>query len=98
MRNKNTKNYDIEFKQSSAKLALESDKPISETASNLGINPNTLHGWIKKHGNPPKKPAPTTEIAILQQELLQLRKENSRLKQERDILKKAAAYFANEAS
>jgi transposase len=48
MRNKNAINYDLEFKQSSAKLALESEQSISETARNLGINPNTLHGWIKK--------------------------------------------------
>lgn len=100
MRNKNAKNYDLEFKQSSAKLAIESDKPISETARDLGINPNTLHGWIKKHGNDNhrKKPVATTQIELLQQELLQSKKEISRLKQERDILKKAAAYFANEAS
>jgi transposase len=100
MRNKNTKNYDLEFKQSSAKLAIQSDQPISETARNLGVNPNTLHGWIKKHGNNShrKKPVATTQIELLQQELLQSKKEISRLKQERDILKKAAAYFANEAS
>ena len=100
MRNKNTKNYDLEFKQSSAKLAIESDKPISETARNLGVNPNTLHGWIKKHGNDNhrKKPVATTQMELLQQELLQSKKEIARLKQERDILKKAAAYFANEAS
>ena len=98
MRNKNTTNYDLEFKQSSAKLAIESDKSISETARNLGINPNTLHGWIKKYCTAREKPIATTDTEKLQQELLQLRRENSRLKQERDILKKAAAFFANETS
>lgn len=98
MRKKNVKNYDLDFKQSSAKLAIESNQPIAETARSLGINENTLYGWIKKHGNSPEKAVGASEIEKLQQELVQLKKENSRLKQERDILKKAAAYFANETS
>ena len=96
MRNKNIKNYDLEFKQASAKLALESKQSVAETARSLGINENTLHGWIKKHGNPPNKSIASSNIEKLHQELVQLKKENNRLKQERDILKKAAAYFANE--
>lgn len=98
MRKKNIKNYDLEFKQASAKLAIESEQSVAETARSLGINENTLHGWIKKHGNPLKKPLASSDIEKLHQELAQLRKENNRLKQERDILKKAAAYFANETS
>ena len=86
--------YTLEFKQSSAKLAVESDQPTSQTAKNLGVNETTLYGWVVKYGNMPKKIIkPTTED---QQELQRLRKENARLKQERDILKKAAAYFASE--
>jgi transposase len=41
--------YAEEFKQSSAKLANESEKPITETAKDLGINKTTLHGWVKKY-------------------------------------------------
>lgn len=97
MSKKRNKVYDLEFKQSSAKLALESERPISETARALGINENTLHGWVKKYVHLHKKSASTgSESEKLQQEVSQLRKENTRLKMERDILKKAAAYFANE--
>lgn len=86
--------YSLEFKQSSAKLAAESDQPIAQTAKELGINPNTLYCWVGKYAKKsPKKSGPDDE---LQQELRRLQKENARLKQERDILKKASAYFASE--
>lgn len=96
MRSKNAKNYDIDFKQSSAKLAVESDRSISETAKALGVNESTLHGWIKKYGDGAKKSPCNSNIKQLEQENVLLRKENARLKQERDILKKATAYFAGE--
>lgn len=89
-----TKTYTLEFKQSSAKLAAESDQPIFQTAKDLGINETTLYGWVSKYH--PKKSKPVAENIVQNQELQRLRKENLRLKQERDILKKAAAYFASE--
>jgi len=94
MTNRKPSNYSLEFKQSSAKLAAESDQPIVQTARELGINPNTLYCWVDKYTTKPeKKAAPDGD---LQAELKLLKRENARLKQERDILKKAAAYFANE--
>jgi transposase len=86
--------YTLEFKKSSAKLAVESDQPIAKTAKNLGVNETTLYGWVAKYESMPKKQIkPISNDKI---ELQRLRKENARLKQERDILKKAAAYFASE--
>jgi len=87
-------NYNLDFKQSAVKLALESDKSISQIAEELGVKSTTLHGWIKKHA--PNKNAFSHENTALHEELKRLKKENLRLKQERDILKKAAAYFASE--
>jgi len=94
MSKRQVKNYTEEFKQSSAKLAANSDKPVTHTARELGISEATLHGWVNKYY---PKPASTqaTEPDLLA-ELKQLKKENARLKVERDILKKAAAYFASE--
>ena len=47
---KNQKNnYPLEFKISPAQLAVESDQPIAKTARDLGVNHNTLHGWIEKY-------------------------------------------------
>lgn len=96
MNEKKVKGYPLEFKQSSAKLASSSEQSISQTAKDLGINVNTLYGWVVKYCSKPldKK----ASLSDLDEEVKRLRKENSRLKQERDILKKAAAYFANEIS
>ena len=89
--------YTAEFKESAVKLAIESDQPISRTAEELGVNKNTLHTWISKYHGPQKHRAGQVEEAHLYDELKRLRKENKRLAEERDILKKAAAYFAKES-
>jgi transposase len=49
MSDKNAKIYAPEFKESSAKLALESKSTIAKTARELGVNVNTLHTWIHKY-------------------------------------------------
>jgi len=94
MKKRKTNTYTLEFKQSSAKLASESDQPISQTAKDLGVNETTLYGWVTKF-NPNQQSKPGDKDA-LNEENKSLRRENARLKQERDILKKAAAYFARE--
>jgi transposase len=88
--------YTLEFKQSSAKLAAESDQPIAQTAKDLGIKETTLYGWVSKYTPKPKPGIKAKDEA--EQELKQLRKEYARLKQERDILKKAMAYLAAETA
>jgi transposase-like protein len=95
MTKRSNKAYSLEFKISSAKLAADSDQPISQTAKELGINETTLYGWVSKYCS--KEQTKTEKKDQLTEELKQLRRENARLKQERDILKKAAAYFASEA-
>ena len=94
MTKKKSPTYTLEFKKSSVKLAVESDQPITQTAKELGVNTNTLYYWISKYTKPPGKKAESE--GNMETELLRLKKENARLKQERDILKKAAAYFAGE--
>lgn len=84
--------YTAEFRASAVKLALETDQPITQTARELGVNPNTLHTWIGIHRN--KSGIPVKSEDDQHGEMKRLRKENKRLKEERDILKKAAAYFA----
>ena len=94
MSKKSPKSYTEEFKQSSAQLASTSEQSVSQTARDLGINANTLHGWVKHYY--PKKVPVIGASSDFEKENKKLRKENSRLRQERDILKKATAYFANE--
>jgi transposase len=86
-----------EFKQEAIRLATTSSQPIAKTARDLGIKEATLYHWISVAKN--------NSITILNdqnnqvnliEELNRLRKENARLKEEREILKKAAAFFAKE--
>lgn len=88
--------YSEEFKKSSAKLAAEAQQAISKTATDLGINVSTLHGWVNKYYPQATSTSPVTADPNLLEEIKRLEKELLRVKQERDILKKATAYFARE--
>jgi transposase len=91
------KPYPSEFKESAVKLAIESNNPIAQTARELGINVNTIHTWIRQYSKP-KNTTSTQEREMNYHfdEVKQLKKELVKVTQERDLLKKAAAYFAKE--
>lgn len=88
------KKYTQEFKEEAVKLITEQGYQATEAARNLGVNVSVLRRW--------KNEIEGTESggadAALKSELKSLRKEVKRLKMEREILKKAAAFFANEMS
>lgn len=96
MEQKKNSKYTEEFKKSSAKLAMESEESVTQIARNLGVNENTLHGWIGKYYRKKETKADVEHLNDSAKEIKRLQKENARLRQERDILKKAAAYFASE--
>lgn len=96
MSKENPNTYTAEFRASAVKLANESDKPISQVAKDLGINVNTLHTWISKYSRPKESNKAVRTDEHLYDELKRLKKEVARLTEERDLLKKAAAYFAKE--
>ena len=83
-----------EFKMSAVQLVNHQGYTIPAAAKSLGIGPHCLRGWLAKFGAEAGA-APTGDGAV-QAELQRLRKENARLTMERDILKKAAAFFAKE--
>ena len=87
--------YPAEFKERAVKLAIESEQPIAQTARDLGVNENTLYTWIGKYHRAARQEQQTQDEHIYE-EVKRLRKENARLKEARDILKKAAAYFAQQ--
>lgn len=88
--------YTAEFRESSVKLAIESDNPVAQTAREIGVNENTLHTWISKYSRPVDNIKAVRTDEHLYEELKRLKKEVARLTEERDLLKKAAAYFAKE--
>ena len=87
--------YPAEFKERAVKLAVESEQPIAQTARDLGVNENTLHTWIGKYHRTERQEKEVNDVHLSEERKRQ-RKENARLKEERDILKKAAAYFAQQ--
>ena len=93
------KQYTKEFKLDAIRLVTEQGYKCAEAARNLGINANMLGRWIQEYRQSEDEAfrgngKPTAE----QEELRRLRDENRRLKLEREILKKAAAFFAKESS
>jgi transposase len=93
--------YPPEFREQAVELVKASDKTVAEVARDLGINDTTLGNWVKadraEHGVPDATgllPLTAAERA----ELTRLRREVSKLKMEREILKKAAAFFVTEST
>ena len=93
MSNNQKNKYPLEFKISSAQLAVDSDQPISQTARDLGINHNTLHNWIAKYSDLDQinQKNMSNNKAVYFEENKRLKKELAMVKQERDLLKKAVA-------
>ena len=90
--------YTKEYKREAVRRLEQGDKPISELALELGVSRNRLYKWqeaLRKNGEqafrgPGRKPLEQSD------EVTRLRKELEQVKLERDILKKAAAYFAKD--
>ena len=93
MAKKKRRNYTKEFKEEAVRLITEEGYSYAEAGRNLGVNPNLLSRWKLEFEGVEVDPG---SAAAMQAELKRLRKENKRLKLEREILKKAAAFFAKE--
>jgi transposase len=91
--------YSKEFKQEAIRLLNEGDKPASEIAMQLGVKRTLLYRWrdeLNKKGEKAFSNRPGRPTLEEESELTRLRRENRELKEDRDILKKAAAYFARD--
>ncbi len=91
--------YTREFREEAVKLVMEQKLSLPEAARRLSLPPSTLANWIKQFEagrlrEIGKTYRPLTEIEM---DLVRTKKELSEVKMERDILKKAAAYFARES-
>lgn len=85
------KRYTEEFKAEAVKQVTERGHPVAEVASRLGVTTHSLYQWIKKYSvSVPERQAAQGQEA----EIRKLKAELKRVTEERDILKKAAAYFA----
>ena len=92
------KKYSREFKLEAVNLVRDRGVSIVQAARDLEVNHNILRRWLKEVDADPKHAFPGLgQMKPEQLEIDRLRKEVARLKAERDILKKAAAYFARDA-
>ncbi|WP_445370103.1 transposase (plasmid) [Methylomonas sp. HW2-6] len=92
--------YSLEFKQDAAKLVLEKGYSQQQAADHLGISLSALRRWVRAESKPSTKGSSTKKPSLSlgdHDELIRLRKENEQLRMEREILKKAAVFFAKEA-
>jgi transposase len=88
--------YPKQFRRDAVALVRSSEKSIPQLASELGVSPQSLRNWVKQTqlDAGERQDGLTSEE---REELRRLRRENKRLVQEREILKKAAAFFAKES-
>ena len=93
---KNRRGFTKEFKIDAVKLVTEQGYKLSEAARNLGIDPSVLRRWRDQMSKDVEQAFPGKGcLSAEKEELHRLRKEVKRLQMERDILKKATAFFAN---
>ena len=92
MGRRTTPRYSPEFKAEAVRLVRTTDDPVAKIAQDLGVTPKSLRTWVEAT-RPPATPTLTTDERT---ELAQLRREVRQLREERDILKKATAFFARQ--
>jgi transposase len=85
--------YTVEFKAEAVKQVTERGHGVVEVAKRLGVSDKSLYVWIKRANQQTGSVMPG-DIAVLRGEVGRLKAELKRTAEERDILKKAAAYFA----
>ena len=95
--NSRRRRYSLEFKLEAVRLANESGRSKTQIARELDISRPMLYSWCNAHANKGKAAFKANEgTSAEQQEIKRLQLENKRLREDREILKKAAAYFARE--
>lgn len=84
--------FSPEFKAEAVRLVQQSETPLAALAREIGVGKTTLLSWVEAARPEPREPLTEDERS----ELARLRRDNRQLRQERDILKKATAFFARQ--
>jgi transposase len=91
------RSYTETFKEEAVRLVRESGQPVTHVARNLGIADHLLYRWRVEQQHAEGQSQTRQSVRVEQAELVRLRRENAVLKQERDFLTRAAAFFAKES-
>ena len=87
--------YYRQFKEEAVRLVTEGERKVTEVARSLGIHENLLRTWKRKHREDPAGSFPGKgHLRPQDEELRRLQRENTNLKEDREILKKALAIFS----
>ena len=97
MNSKTRRQYTEEFKTEAVRLVQDSARPVAQVARDLGIADHLLYRWRAEQQQAEHQGHTRQSLRAEQDELARLRRENAILKQERDFLKRAAAFFAKES-
>ena len=90
--------YTPEFKAGAVRLVLDEGKSVTDVARDLDLTRSALDGWVRQAKIDAGRGAPGALTTAEKEELSRLRRENRELRMEREILKKAAAFFAKEST
>jgi transposase len=89
------KQYDVEFKMEAIRRLERTGESVAKVAADLGVNENTMHGWVKRYRDKSANPFPGSgKLSDEDEKIRKLEKKIRDLQEENDILKKAATYFA----
>jgi transposase len=95
MGNRRPNRFSDEFREEAVRLARESGRSLRAISDELGISLTSLRNWV--HAAPSEKQTTAKgRVLSLEEEIRQLKRDNERLREEREILKKATAFFARD--
>ena len=95
LKRRSRRRFDDDFKAQAVRLVLDEGKSVGSVARDLDLTETALREWVKR-AQADRTKGRTGLTSVEREELARLRKENRILREEREILKKAAAFFATE--
>lgn len=97
MKKRGPKAYSEEYRREAVRLSASGTRPLAQIARELGIHLETLRNWRRRAHAAGESGVTGDVVPSLEEENRRLRRENARLLEEREILKKATAFFARDA-
>ena len=90
--------HTAEYKREALRRVIEGDEPATAVAKSLGLSRETLYRWLREYRENPRAAFPGNgKMTSQDEEIRQLRRKVAQLEEEREILKKAATFFAKES-